>query len=44
MRHFRIIREIGRGGMGEVYLADDVKLGGWVALKLLPIPCWSVQL
>lgn len=34
--HFRIVQEIGRGGMGEVYLAHDVKLHRPVALKLLP--------
>lgn len=33
--HFRIMRLIGRGGNGEVYLARDLKLGRKVALKIV---------
>ena len=32
---FRIVREIGRGGMGLVYLAEQPSLGRFVALKLI---------
>src|SRR5579872_541170 len=32
---FRIVRFVARGGMGEVYEAEDLELGGRVALKIM---------
>jgi len=34
--HYKVIRRLASGGMGEIYVAEDTRLGRQVALKVMP--------